>query len=57
MEPDADRKTGWYIIPSALKVPENGEAIRYQISVFDIDGYEATSDTVSYTHLTLPTKA
>ena len=54
MEPDADRKTGWYIIPSALKAPENGEAIRYQISVFDIDGYEATSDILEFRPFVLP---
>ena len=54
MEPDADRKTGWYIIPSALKAPENGEAIRYQISVFDIDGYEAMSDILEFRPFVLP---
>ena len=54
MEPDTNRKMGWYIVPSTLKVPESGEAIRYQISVSDIDGYEALSDILEFRPFVLP---
>ncbi|HIC19659.1 TPA: T9SS type A sorting domain-containing protein, partial [Candidatus Poribacteria bacterium] len=54
MQPDSGRDTGWYTIPSALTIPKSGEAVRYQISVFDIDGYEAISDILEFRPFVLP---
>ena len=54
MQPDSDRDTGWYTIPSALTIPQSGEAIRYRISASDIDGYEAISDMLEFRPFVLP---
>ena len=50
----ADREDGWYTVSQPLPVPSNGEAIRYEITVTDIEGRVVDSGTREYRPFRLP---
>ena len=54
MVPAPSRGKGWYTVPEPLPLPLNGETIKYEIIVRDIDNHTVTADLLEYRPFVFP---
>ena len=54
VSPDTAVRKQWYTVAQPLPTPSNGEAIRYQITVTDIEGHVVDSGTQEYRPFLFP---